>query len=97
MMTNKEKFYLLENKVIYKTKEYKKECKFINLKTNEKIEYQQLVSDIENALERSEKLENVVEIIKNNKVFNHELMMLINDYINEEEEFTLLKEVFRCN
>lgn len=49
---------------------------------------------IKQNLDRLEKLEKAVEIIKNHKALNHIILIGVNDYINEREEFDLLKEVF---
>lgn len=50
--------------------------------------------DIRKELRQLEKSEKAVEIIKNHKALNHIILMGVNDYINEREEFDLLKEVF---
>lgn len=91
-MTSKEKFYLLKVLVITESKQYKRSCELHNLEKHEHISIQDCVSDIEKDLDRLEKQDKVLEIIK--KIGLKRLMNEF-DYLVDNEEYDLLKEVFQ--
>ena len=91
-MTGKELFLLLENKIIFESKEYKKDCEFVNLKTGERINCKYAISQVETELE-------YVELIKKNEGIAKDLNKLekikaivykTNDEINETTDTVLI-------
>lgn len=90
-MTGKESFLLLENKIIFNSKEYKKDCEFVNLKTGERINCKYAIAQVEKDLEQ-------LELIKKNESIAKKLNQLekikeiisdANNKINESTDLTL--------
>lgn len=98
-MTSKEAFLLLENQIIFKSKEYKKDCVFVNLKTGQRINCKYAISQVETELEYVErikknegiakdlnKLEKIKEIIKDYDKYKLKPYKPADDYIRQIKE-----------
>jgi hypothetical protein len=83
-MTGKESFLLLENKIIFNSKEYKKDCEFVNLKTGERINCKYVIAQVDKDLEQ-------LELIKKNDGIAKKLNQLekIKTIIDDYEKYKL--------
>jgi len=80
-MTGKELFLLLKNKIIFESKEYKKDCEFVNLKTGERINCKYAIAQVEKELE-------YLELIKKNEGIAKDLNKLekIKEIVNDTDD-----------
>ena len=103
-MTSREKFLIIRNITIYKTRDYKLGTTYRELKTGKAFEINEALDEIEKDLDRLEKQDKALEIAKNKGID----ISLVKRFIQvkfynccvvygqklSQEEWDLLKEVF---